>query len=234
MSEYLGEIRYTVLALSVLLSVINIYCHTFLSNHASQSLQIWYCALARGPMCRLPNSGPPVIYFLFPSPVHCWTVHLGIAGVYLVSKNSQISCSTLCCSFNFREACCSNFLYLLQLLEAGLRELKEETGLTVTPEMCCDNNLDIMAMWEVTSTLYHTIPLVTALKKRPFENIVGKGENAGNQHFLLFPQFFHPSQKEFLCFLVTFKLLSANAFNLDQSKILVFGKGLTHYQTTKF
>ena len=25
-------------------------------------------------------------------------------------------------------------------------------------------------------------------QKKPFENIVGKGENAGNQHFLLFPQ----------------------------------------------
>ena len=25
------------------------------------------------------------------------------------------------------------------------------------------------------------------LRKKPFENIVGKGENAGNQHFLLFP-----------------------------------------------
>ena len=30
--------------------------------------------------------------------------------------------------------------------------------------------------------------LLTTLKKNPFENIVGKGENAGNQHFLLFPQ----------------------------------------------
>ena len=27
-------------------------------------------------------------------------------------------------------------------------------------------------------------------EKKPFENIVGKGENAGNQHFLLFPQCF--------------------------------------------
>ena len=27
------------------------------------------------------------------------------------------------------------------------------------------------------------------LRKKPFENIVGKGENAGNQHFLLFPRF---------------------------------------------
>ena len=29
-------------------------------------------------------------------------------------------------------------------------------------------------------------------RKRPFENIVGKGENTGNQHFLLFPQCFLP------------------------------------------
>ena len=30
--------------------------------------------------------------------------------------------------------------------------------------------------------------LLTNPRKRPFENIVGKGENVGNQHFLLFPQ----------------------------------------------
>ena len=36
-------------------------------------------------------------------------------------------------------------------------------------------------------TLYHTVPTFKTMKKRPFENIVGKGENAGNQHFLLFP-----------------------------------------------
>ena len=28
------------------------------------------------------------------------------------------------------------------------------------------------------------------LRKKPFENIVGKGENAGNHHFLLIPQYF--------------------------------------------
>ena len=32
--------------------------------------------------------------------------------------------------------------------------------------------------------------LSTTVKKNLFENIVGKGENAGNQHFLLFPQCF--------------------------------------------
>ena len=34
--------------------------------------------------------------------------------------------------------------------------------------------------------------LLTALEKEYFENIAGKGENAGNQHFLLFPQCFLP------------------------------------------
>ena len=29
-----------------------------------------------------------------------------------------------------------------------------------------------------------------ALEEKAFENIVGKEENAGNQHFLLFPQCF--------------------------------------------
>ena len=34
--------------------------------------------------------------------------------------------------------------------------------------------------------------LLTTLGKKSFENIVGKGENDGNQHFLLFPQSFLP------------------------------------------
>ena len=34
--------------------------------------------------------------------------------------------------------------------------------------------------------------LSTTLCKKPFENIVGKEENAGNPHFLLFPQCFLP------------------------------------------
>ena len=33
-------------------------------------------------------------------------------------------------------------------------------------------------------------PLLTTLGKNPFENIVGQGENAGDQHFLLFPPCF--------------------------------------------
>ena len=47
-------------------------------------------------------------------------------------------------------------------------------------------------------TLLHKFRLVMTLKKKAFENIVRKGENAGNQHFLLFPQ----------CFLSFSKLIS--------------------------
>ena len=32
--------------------------------------------------------------------------------------------------------------------------------------------------------------LLTTLKMKPFKNIVRKGQNAGNQHFLHFPQYF--------------------------------------------
>ena len=32
--------------------------------------------------------------------------------------------------------------------------------------------------------------------KEAFENIVGRGENAGHQHFLLFPQCFLPYERK--------------------------------------
>ena len=47
-------------------------------------------------------------------------------------------------------------------------------------------------------TLYHTIPIFNDLVEEGFgKNTVGKGENAGNQHFLLFPQCFLPYQSSF-------------------------------------
>ena len=66
-----------------------------------------------------------------------------------------------------------------------------------------------------------------------FINFVGKGENAGNQHFLLFPQCFQPYQRQKSSFkLSTFILSSVYALNLDQSKILSFGIWLTLSQTS--
>ena len=84
----------------------------------------------------------------------------------------------------------------------------------------------------------------------PSLNVV-KGENADNQHFLIFPQYFSPFLETIFHFSVTFILSSANAINLDYSKNLLFDKdwkrrgggggnvernyGIVNlYQTTKF
>ena len=53
---------------------------------------------------------------------------------------------------------------------------------------------------EMLLILYHTIPTFNYPKNRALENTVGKGENAGNQHFLLFPQCFPLYQREKLSF----------------------------------
>ena len=74
-------------------------------------------------------------------------------------------------------------------------------------------------------TLYHTILTFNDPEKKPYKNTVRKGENAGNQCFLLFPQCFYFPKRNFN-FPVTFILSSASSFNLDQSKKLSFGKGL--------
>ena len=42
--------------------------------------------------------------------------------------------------------------------------------------------------------------LLTTLYKKPFQNIVGKRENAGDQRFLLFPQCFLPFPKQISTF----------------------------------
>ena len=65
----------------------------------------------------------------------------------------------------------------------------------------------------------------TCLQYMPFENAVGKGEIAHNEQFLLFSQCFLPVLKNFLPFSSNLKLLSANSFSLEESKICHLGKG---------
>ena len=55
-----------------------------------------------------------------------------------------------------------------------------------------------------------------------FDNIVGKEENAGKQYFLLFPTMFSSLSEGEIIFSAMFIPLTANAFNLDRSKILPF------------
>ena len=68
--------------------------------------------------------------------------------------------------------------------------------------------------------------LLTSPIVKPFENIMGKGENAGDQHFLLFPTIFSTLHKTNFKISVTF-ILSSHAFNLDRCEILSFGKEIS-------
>ena len=76
----------------------------------------------------------------------------------------------------------------------------------------------------VKLTLYHTIPAFID-PKEGFGKLCRKGENAGNQHFLLFPVFSTLSKRETVI-LAKFNLSSASAYNFFMSKILMFGKEL--------
>ena len=71
--------------------------------------------------------------------------------------------------------------------------------------------------------------LLRIMGKKPLgKNMVGKGEKAGDQHFLLYRQCFLPylKKKKKYSIWATLKLLSANAFKLDMAKILSSGKCL--------
>ena len=76
--------------------------------------------------------------------------------------------------------------------------------------------------------LVYLVGLEPGTSKKPFENTVGKGENAGKQNFSFSLQCFAPIKKG-ICFQVTFILLSANAFNLEHSKNKSFGKELKQF-----
>ena len=60
-----------------------------------------------------------------------------------------------------------------------------------------------------------------------FENIVGKGEVARNEQFLLFPQFFLLNQIIVSPFVHTFDIISLFAAELEEPKTGMSGKGLT-------
>ena len=59
-----------------------------------------------------------------------------------------------------------------------------------------------------------------------FENIVGKGEIAHNDQFLLFPQCFLLNQITVSSFVPIFDIISLFAFELEEPKIGICGKGL--------
>ena len=63
-----------------------------------------------------------------------------------------------------------------------------------------------------------------------FENIVGKGEIARNEQFLLFPQCFILNQIIVSPFVHNFDVISLFSAEFEESEIGISGKGLTlHY-----
>ena len=53
------------------------------------------------------------------------------------------------------------------------------------------------SLWSIgDKSLPHNSELLMTRRKNLSENIVGKGENCGNQHFLLFPQYFLSCQRQ--------------------------------------
>ena len=72
-------------------------------------------------------------------------------------------------------------------------------------------------------TLYHTIPTFNDPEKETFRKHCGKRRNAGNQHFLLFPQCFLPIKKEFLGFSYIYFVI-CNCFYFGPCKCFHFGQ----------
>ena len=63
--------------------------------------------------------------------------------------------------------------------------------------------------------------------------MVEKQENAGSQHFLVFPQRFFTQSKKNFAILATLELSSADAFNLSFGKDLICYLQFFHLRTVK-
>ena len=99
--------------------------------------------------------------------------------------------------------------------------------------MSCANafNLDQTKTWLFGKelTLYHTIPTFNNLEKEDFWKHCGKRQKCWQPTYSPFSTMFSSLPKTNVNFLVTPTLSSANAFNLDQSKTLLFGKELSDH-----
>ena len=101
--------------------------------------------------------------------------------------------SFLChCCLLFRQWLCAKAASGLERILCGVlvKKLQESmdrfTGRRVITEILLKSALN--AIQSITD--------LTTIKKKGFENIVGKGENAGRQHFLFFTHCFLPLKKK--------------------------------------
>ena len=74
----------------------------------------------------------------------------------------------------------------------------------------------------ISITMFYLLPYYFWLPlENAFKNIVGKGENAGNQHFILFPQYFVYFIKEKLDHLNQSHIVVCKCFQFDQGQSFV-------------
>ena len=71
------------------------------------------------------------------------------------------------------------------------------------------------------SILYHTITTSDVPEKKPLENNVGKRENTGNKHFLIFPQCCLPYERQIFHVLNNIQFVVRKCFEFGQGKNLV-------------
>ena len=67
-------------------------------------------------------------------------------------------------------------------------------------------------------------------EKKKFENIVENGENAGGQHFVLFPHCFYHMKGRFHI-LNNMEFVIVNAFNLDRAENILSDKEFIEWQS---
>ena len=97
----------------------------------------------------------------------------------------------------------------------------EKEKLLVTSNLLFSHNVFKSRLLLMRQNEYLWSKGLTNLKKEAFENIVEKGENAANQHFLLFPQCFLPYQRQKLSFWQIFYLVVCTSFQPDRVEIFV-------------
>ena len=107
---------------------------------------------------------------------------------------------------NLNDLCSTDLAFncIIMLRSSDLTAKKEDS---LVPRLDCINKFRailwtfflftpmeniLSAIGKTSLTLYHTIKIFDDPEKEVFWNIVGKGENACNHHYLLFPQYFLP------------------------------------------
>ena len=107
------------------------------------------------------------------------------------------------------------FLFFPDLLDTRTSHIKRKIG-------CKPFRFFLLFIFYLIS---HDPDFFKSRRQKASKNIVGKGENAGTQYFLLFLQCFLPLERHHFMFSVKFDYSTANTFNFDNLKICRLVKG---------